>query len=167
MSGRRTRAARLAGVAATVALVAGSSVAAADPGAGYRAKAQRLNVQAQNLDTRTHRALLDLYALESQLGTARTRLAALEARSQRLRTRRQALSQQLAAARQTLAVSEQNLAAHLRALYEQGTADPLAVVLGAQSLSDALAKLDGLSHIAAENRRMVAVTRQAKATLAH
>lgn len=166
MSGRRTRsAARLAGLAAVLALTAGSTAAAAGPGTGYRAKAHQLSVEAQKLDTRAHKALLDLYALQSRLGSARTRLGALETRSRRLRARRLALSRQLAAARATLTVSQQNLGEHLRSLYEQGAVDPIAVVLGAQSLDDALTRLDDLSRIADQNRQVVAVTRDAKAKL--
>jgi 3D (Asp-Asp-Asp) domain-containing protein/peptidoglycan hydrolase CwlO-like protein len=153
------------GFAGALALVVGSSAGAANPGAGYRAKAHRLSVQAQNLDTRAHHALLDLYALESRLGTARTRLATLETQARLLNARRLALAQQLDAARATLSVSQANLGEHLRSLYEQGTVDPIAVVLGAQSLDDALTKLDDLSRIADQNRQVVAVTLDARAKL--
>ncbi|HVS84998.1 MAG TPA: 3D domain-containing protein [Gaiellaceae bacterium] len=164
MSGGRTRSAlSLAGVAAALVLVSGA--AAGSPGAGYRARAHRLTVQAQKLDTRTHRALLDLYALESQLARARTRLASLQSRSAELRARHDALTQELAAARATLAVSQQQLGQHLRSLYEQGTVDPLAVVLGAQSLDDAISKLDALGRMADQDRKVVAVTLLARARL--
>lgn len=167
MSGRRTRfAARLAGPATAAAvLVAGASAAAAPPGAGLRQRAHRLDVQAQKLDSRTHQALLQLYALQSRLGTARTRLSALEARSASLRAEQAALAQQLAAARATLTVSQRDLGAHLRSLYEQGNIDPLAVVLGSQSLDEALTRLDDLTRLADQSRRVVAVTLDARARL--
>lgn len=166
MSGRRTRsAARLAGLAAAVALVAGASAAAAPPGSGLRSRAHRLDVQAQKLDTRTHRALLDLYALQSRLGAAGSRLAALEGESASLRARQASLAEQLAAARATLVVSQQSLGAHLRGLYEQGGIDPLAIVLGSHSLDEALTRLDDLTRIADQNRQVVAVTLDARARL--
>ena len=146
-------------------LVAGA--AAASPGDGYRAKAQRLTVDVQKLDTRTHQALLNLYALQSQLARARSRLATLQSRSAALRERRLELQAGLAAARQTLSVSQRQLGAHLRTLYEQGAVDPLAVVLGAQSLDDAISKIDALDSMAKQNRQVIAVALQARTRLAH
>jgi 3D (Asp-Asp-Asp) domain-containing protein len=166
VSGRRTRsAARLAGLAAVLALTAGSGAAAAGPGSGYRQKAAQLQVQAQRLDTRAHKALLDLYAYESRLGAARGRVAALSDRSRRLRSRQRTLGAQLTAARRTLAVSQRQLAEHLRSLYEEGRPDTLAVVLGAQSLDDAVSKLDTLTRMADESRRVVAATSAAQVRL--
>jgi 3D (Asp-Asp-Asp) domain-containing protein len=166
VSGRTTRSgARLAGSVVALALAAASTAAAAGPGDGYRASAARLRVQAQLLDTRTHKALLDLYALESRLGTAERTLAALEARSARLDARRASLARNVVAARLALAISRHQLADRLRMLYEQGTIDPLAVVLGATSLDDALTKLNDLSEIADQSRRIVAVTSDARARL--
>jgi 3D (Asp-Asp-Asp) domain-containing protein len=165
VSGRTTRSgARLAGIVAALALAAGSA-AAAGPGDGYRAKAARLRVQAQVLDTRTHKALLDLYALESRLGTARRALATLESRSARLSVRRARLARELTAARLALAVSRRRLGDRLRMLYEQGTIDPLAVVFGATSLDDAVTKLNDLSEVADQSRRIVAATSAARTRL--
>jgi 3D (Asp-Asp-Asp) domain-containing protein len=166
VSGPRTRsAARLGGIAVLLALAAGSTAAAAGPGSGYRKKAAQLEVQAQLLDSRAHKALLDVYALDSRLAAAASRLAALEARSSRLRARQETLTRQLAAARATLAVSQRQLGEHLRSLYEQGTVDPLAVMLGAQSLEDAITKLDDLTRLADQNRHVVAVTTAARTRL--
>jgi len=166
VSGRRTgSAARLAGLCAVLALAVGSTAAAAGPGSSYRDKAGRLQVQAQALDTHAHRALLDLYTLEARLGTARGQLAALERRSGRLRRRSETLGSRLAAAQHSLTVSQQQLGDHLRSLYEEGRPDPLAVVLGARSLDDALSKLDTLRRLADQSRRVVAVTTTAQARL--
>ena len=162
--GPRTRsAARVSGAVLALALAAGSTAAvAASPGDGYRQRAKQLEVQAQALDTRAHKALLDLYALDSRLARARATLAALETRAARLRARQALLTQELAAARGTLLVSQQQLGEHLRNLYEQGSVDPIAVVLGAQSLDDALSKLDVLTRLADQNRRVVAATLAAR-----
>lgn len=149
-----------------LALAAGSTAAAAGPGTGYRQKAAQLRVRADRLDTRAHRALLDLYALESQLGAARGRLTTLAARSERLRRQQAMLAGELTAARRTLAASQQELGDHLRNLYEEGRPDPLAVVLGAQSLEDAVSKLDTLTALADQSRRVVAATRSAQTRLA-
>ena len=124
-----------------------------------------LSVRAQALDTRTHKALLDLYSIDSRLGTAQTRLAALQRESLRLRTAQRSLAQEVAAVRRTVAVSQQLLAEHLRALYEQGDVDPLAVVLGAQSLDDALTRLDDLKRVTDQSRQIAVETRRAQVRL--
>jgi 3D (Asp-Asp-Asp) domain-containing protein len=124
-----------------------------------------LRVRAQALDTRAHKALLDLYAIDSRLGTAQTRLAALGRESLRLQTEQRSLMQEVAAARKTVVVSEQLLAEHLRALYEQGDVDPLAVVLGAESLDDALTRLDDLKRVTDQSREIASSTRTAQIRL--
>ncbi|HET7571687.1 MAG TPA: 3D domain-containing protein [Gaiellaceae bacterium] len=165
MSGRRTRSlARLAALPVVLALAV-SSAAAAGPGAGYRHRAAQLQVEAQKLDTRAHQALLRLYSLESRLGAARGRVAALSDRSARLRVRALTLSTQLDAARKTLAVSRGRLADRLRSLYEGGQPNVLAVVLGAESLDEAISKLDTLTRLADESRRIVAATDDARLRL--
>jgi 3D (Asp-Asp-Asp) domain-containing protein/septal ring factor EnvC (AmiA/AmiB activator) len=165
VSGRRTRsAARLAGISAALAAVA-VSAAAANPGAPYRHRAATLRVRAQALDTRAHRALLGLYALDTRLGRAQATLTALEAESQRLQAQLKVLAQQLSAAHGSLLVSQQLLGRHLRDLYERGDVDALAIVLGAQSIDDALTRLDDLSHVADQNRQVVAATTTAQARL--
>ncbi len=62
-------------------------------------------------------------------------------------------------------MSQQLLADHLRALYEEGDVDPLAIVLGSESLDDAMTRLDDLSHVADQNRQVVAATRAAQIRL--
>jgi 3D (Asp-Asp-Asp) domain-containing protein/septal ring factor EnvC (AmiA/AmiB activator) len=164
VKGRGTRAAAALGT--LLALAVGSTAAAAGPGSSERVRAHRLNVEAQALDTKAHHALLEVYALDARLGSAQQQLGALEARSAALRAQTAALAQQLGAARATLTVSQQQLGAHLRSLYETGSPDPLAVVLGATSLQDALSKLDSLTRIADQNRQVVEVALSAQSRLA-
>jgi len=144
-----------------LAAAAVSSAAASNPAH----HAAQLRVQAQTLGTRAHHALLGLYALDSQLASTRTKLAGLEAQSRRLRGEERTLAQQVSAAHETLVVSQRLLGSHLRDLYEQGQVDPIAIVLGAQSLDDALTMLDDLSHVTAQNREMVASMTSAQAHL--
>jgi 3D (Asp-Asp-Asp) domain-containing protein len=49
-------------------------------------------------------------------------------------------------------------------MYEQGDSDPLAVVLGASSVADALGNLDSLDRIASQDREIIVQTRAAKHT---
>ena len=140
-------------------MLAGVSVAtAAGP-------ANSLERQANTLESRTHRALLDLYALDSRLHAAEARLSSLAQLSQRLRSRQALLARQISATSRTLAVSQQELGQNLSTLYKQGDVSALAVVLGAESLDDALSKLDALNTVADESQRVVAVTGAAQTRL--
>ncbi len=129
-------------------------------------QASTLRTEASVLDTRAHHALLDLYALDTQLQTARARLAALRTESAQLRTQQIQLAQQLSATQHTLKTSRRRLGENLRTLYEQGdTNDALAVMLGSKSLDDAVTTIDALSRFADQSRQAVDVTNAAQLRL--
>ena len=151
--GRRSRAARFGGLAVVLALTAASAALAA-PGTGPSGR----DATAQQLDTRTHQALLSLYALDSQLQSWRARLGSLERAAAALRQQRASLREELGAAQTTLHTGQRRLAAELRALYERGEVNSVAVVLGAKSLSAGLSQLDDLSRVANQSRQIVSVT---------
>ena len=150
----RRRTARLIALAAVLTFTAASAALAA-PGTANRG---RPGITARRLDTRIHQALLSMYALDSQLAAWRNRVASLTAATAALRRQRADLRQELEAAETSLNAARRELAVHLRALYEQGNVDPVAVVLGATSLGTALDSLDALTRISDENRQLVAVT---------
>lgn len=161
MKGRSTRtAARIAGASVALVIVGVSAAAAAGPGSS-------LQNQVKSLQVRTHRALLDLYALDTRLQTAQSRLGALETEGDRLRGEQALLEQQLSATQHTLKVSQQELGANLRMLYKQGDVSALAVVLGAQDLDDAVTKLDALSSMTDASQQVMQTTSAAQAQLAH
>jgi 3D (Asp-Asp-Asp) domain-containing protein len=108
--------------------------------------------------SRVHQALLGLYALDSQLHAWRSRVASLEAEAATLQKQRSALQQELDAARTSLQTGQHQLALELRTLYERGNVDPVAVMLGATSLTKGLRRLDALSHVADQSRQIVEVT---------
>jgi 3D (Asp-Asp-Asp) domain-containing protein len=151
--GRRSRAARFGGLAVVLALTAASAALAA-PGTGAGSR----DATAQQLDTRTHQALLSLYALDSQLQSWRARLGSLERAAAALREQRAALREELGAAQTSLHTGQRHLAAELRALYERGDVNSVAVVLGAKSLSAGLSRLEDISRVADQSRQIVAVT---------
>jgi len=138
-----------------------SAAAAAGPGTN----AGTLQAQAHALGSRAHRAVLDLYVLDTRLGNAQSRLAALQAEAARLGNEQAQLTLQIAVTRNTLALSQQQLGENLRTLYKQGDTDPLAVMLGAQSLSDAITQIDGLNRVADQSRQVVAVSTAAQTRL--
>src|SRR5436305_1891924 len=133
VSARRTRsAALLAGVCAALLLAAGSP-AAAGPGS----RVGSLRAQQDALAGRLHSATLDIYALDSHLAAARATLMGLRAKAAELRAQQLELAQQIGATQRTLVISQRHLSDNLRMLYEQGDTDPLAVILGAESLNAA------------------------------
>jgi 3D (Asp-Asp-Asp) domain-containing protein len=133
--------------------------------AGAAAPGTALRQQVSSLTARTQRALLDLYAVDTRLHAAQARLSALDAESVRLRDEQALLEQQIAATRRTLNVSRKSLGNSLRMLYKQGDVNALAIVLGAQSLDEAVTRLDELSNVADESRQVVQVATQAQSRL--
>ena len=158
--GRRTRAARFGAIAVVLALNVASAALAAPgtPNSGSDGTTQQL-------DTRTHQALLSLYALDSQLQAWRARLASLESAAAAIKERQASLRAELGAARASLETGQRHLALELRALYERGNVDPVAVVLGAKSLNTALSQLDALSRVANQSHQIVDATSTARLRL--
>jgi 3D (Asp-Asp-Asp) domain-containing protein len=68
-------------------------------------------------------------------------------------------------ARKDLRISQTRLAVLVHTLYEQGATDPLAVILGAESLDDALATLDDLARSATQHSQVAAQSRTARGAL--
>jgi len=155
----RTRSAARLATATALVLTVVSAAGAARP-------VDSLRQQAQSLDSRTHRALLNLYALDSRLNAAQSRLSLLERQTAQLRSAQVRLAQQLGATRNTLTISQQRLGDNLSMLYKQGDVSTLAVMLGAQSLDDAVTKIDDLNRVADQSREVVAATADAQARLA-
>jgi peptidoglycan DL-endopeptidase CwlO len=142
-----------------------ASVAAADDPRTLRTEAERLRAENQSLEARSHEALLQLYALESRLARAEARLVALEGRAAEVKSRTDVARGDLRLARADLAEGERRLGSHLQTLYVEGDVDPLAVLLGAESLDEALEALDGLDRLAADDRTIIAEVRRARERL--
>jgi peptidoglycan DL-endopeptidase CwlO len=163
-------AAVLAGVArccGAIALVAGTAagVPAASLGEDRGRELDQLGQADADLAYRQRSAALELYALETRLHRARAELAAVEQQARVIGRELRSARAGLAAARSTLTSAQGFLAKRLREIYEQGQADPLAVLLGAESLQDALDGLDGLRLAAEQDRQVVTRTVAAKRDL--
>jgi 3D (Asp-Asp-Asp) domain-containing protein len=143
---------RFGALAAVLALTAVSAAPAA-PGT-----TSTVDTTSQQLDTQVHQALLGLYALDSQLQAWRGRLASLRTAAAALRERRASLRSELRADQASLKAGRHRLAVELRALYERGSVDPVAVVLGANSLGTGLRQLDDMSRVASQSRQIVEAT---------
>jgi 3D (Asp-Asp-Asp) domain-containing protein/peptidoglycan hydrolase CwlO-like protein len=149
----------LGALLAVVGLVPAATVAA-DSGSTI----QGLTQQNADLAARSRGVVLELYSLDSRLARERARLVELRIRTAEVKGELAAAHQRLRVARHTLKVSERSLAARLQLLYEQGDTDPLAVVLGASSVADALGNLDSLDRLADQDRVVIEQTQQAKHT---
>jgi cystine transport system substrate-binding protein len=137
---------------------------AADSVSSLRGRASQLTQQNQNLAARSRGVVLELYSLDSRLARERARLVELRVRTAAVKADLAAARTRLQVARRSLSRAELSLARRLSLLYEQGDSDPLAVVLGASSVADALANLDSMDRIADQDRAVIAQTQQAKRT---
>jgi 3D (Asp-Asp-Asp) domain-containing protein len=143
---RRER--RLAlGLALGAALLLGVFLPGAD-GAGPKEGAGPLRQQQKGLAARSQTALLSLYALDSRLARARNELAGLRSRVQGLKLERERVRQEIVVVAGNLKASQRLLGDRLRALYEEGEPDAIAILLGATSLDDAVTRLDELERSA-------------------
>lgn len=111
-------------------------------------------IQAQRLTRSESAALLQLYAAESSLMRARASLTTLERRSLVLERAQDLARREETIVHRSLALSRLRVASLLRSLYIEGEPDPIAVVLGATSLDEAMAGIDGLSRATASNERL-------------
>jgi 3D (Asp-Asp-Asp) domain-containing protein len=126
---------------------------------------QALRQANSDIAAHSRSAVLELYALESRLARAERLIARLEAQQAAVQHREQLAEERLRIARRAADVAEQQLEQRLRALYIQGDVDPLAMLLGAESLDDALSTLDHLNSLAEQDREILRQTQVARANL--
>ena len=96
---------------------------------------------------------------------ARSRLATLSDQREAAEARLTRLRIELNVAWQSAYIAEEHLGARIRQLYQQGQLDPVAILLGAESLDEAIGGLDGLRSIASGDRDLLRKVRQARADL--
>ncbi|HYY63516.1 MAG TPA: 3D domain-containing protein [Gaiellaceae bacterium] len=145
-------------VAVSVALPASG----AGSGSSLRVQAGQLRQENTAIASRSRAAVLTLYALDSQLTRAEAQLASLRSEAAAVERRRAETRGELAVAKQVFAASQRNLANRLRAAYEQGDSDTLAIVLGAKTLDDALSALETAKAAEATDRAVVAQARKSR-----
>src|SRR5512133_1964462 len=158
---RRPRRLALA-ACSVVALGIALPASGAGPSSSLRQQAQRLTQENTAIASHSRAAVLMLYSLDSRLTEAQGRLAAVRAQAAAVDRQAAETRRELRIAKGVLATSEADLAARLRALYEQGDSDPLAVVLGAKTLDDALTAMQTANAAAATDRAIVARARASR-----
>jgi 3D (Asp-Asp-Asp) domain-containing protein/peptidoglycan hydrolase CwlO-like protein len=124
-----------------------------------------LRAQDASLRSQERTAALELFALQSQLAQTQQRLVSLRAQRETAEAQLTSLRIQLNAAWQSLSVAEERVGARIRQLYEHGQTSPVAILLGAQSLDEAITSLEGLRSLAAGDRAIVKQVRRARAQL--
>jgi peptidoglycan DL-endopeptidase CwlO len=150
-----------AGVAAVFALLAAGGARADDPAS----RAAQLRSANTSLAAKSHQVLLRLYSLQSRLAQSQQRIDALEAKRVRLESEEASAQFQITVARNNMASARYQLGGRLRQLYIEGDVDPLAVLLGADSLDDALSALDGLNRLAQQDKDIIAQLTRAREAL--
>jgi 3D (Asp-Asp-Asp) domain-containing protein len=103
--------------------------------------------------------------LRASLQAARAQLSSIQADRARIAHERDAVRIRIGVARQDLTGAQRRLAAVVRAAYEQEQADPLAAILDAQSLDDALTAIDDLSRAGEQAHAIVTEARSARERL--
>jgi cystine transport system substrate-binding protein len=124
-----------------------------------------LEQKSKALEAESRQAVVDLYALESRLSQARSDLARIDARAAALEARLASARRAYRAAQRTLAAAQRRLGLQLRLLYERDQPDPIAVILGARSLNEAIDELDGIRRTAQATDSVIAATRSARTLL--
>ena len=159
------------GAIALTALLSATAARADDP-ATLRSEAERLRAENDSIAARSQSALLDLYSLERRLARAEARVAgpAPGVPQRRARDRapprdRAAAQHRLQIARADVAEAERRLGLRLSDLYVQGEVDPIAVLLAAESLDDALSAVDGLTRMADQDGSILRQLRDARREL--
>jgi 3D (Asp-Asp-Asp) domain-containing protein len=159
-----TRRARLLALSVCSLTAVGIALPASGAGSGssLRQQAQRLSQENSAIASRSRAAVLTLYGLDSRLTRAQAQLASLRSQAAVIDRRAAETRRELAVAKRVFAVSQRNLANRLRSVYEQGDADPLAIVLGAKTLDDALSGLETEKAAAETDRAIVAQGRKSR-----
>jgi len=160
LSGMSGRALALCCVA-VAALSAAGGGGATGPGADV----PKLRREATSLASRSHQALLDLYAVQTRLSAQRARLSWLRAATAHAKAGQAQVREQVRIVARAHRLSQEQLAQRLTDLYERGRPDPLAIVLGSTSLDEAISSIDALNRTAEQNTSVVQATRRSRRLL--
>jgi 3D (Asp-Asp-Asp) domain-containing protein/septal ring factor EnvC (AmiA/AmiB activator) len=145
--------------------ICGAATAAGGAGTPAAQRADALRRENATLAQRMQSATLELYSLDSTLKSVQAQLASLSVRREEIARERRSISMRLDSSRHDLRISQKQLAFLIRMLYEQQSNDPLAAVLGAKSLDEAITTLDDLGRTAQQSQQIAARSRDAQILL--
>jgi 3D (Asp-Asp-Asp) domain-containing protein/septal ring factor EnvC (AmiA/AmiB activator) len=163
--GTAVRAGIAAACVATLAALQLPAASGAGSSSELRDRAQSLRDENSALAGRARAAWLSSVSLGTRLEQTRAGLARLQTRTRSIAQRRTEADESLRLARRTLTLSQERLAERVRLLYEQGDADPMAVLVGAQSIDEALSGLENIHRIARQDRLVIEQAEAARARL--
>ena len=153
-------------LAALVALAGAALASLLPPPAGadsspalLRGKAKALREHNSLLAARSNAAVLGLFALDSRLDRSRRQISVLRGQARSLQRLRAEERRQLRKAHRAVVRLKGMLAQRVRALYEQGANEPLAVLLAANSLGEARSGIARLVRTARGNQELIAEIR--------
>jgi 3D (Asp-Asp-Asp) domain-containing protein len=150
-------------VAVLVALQLPAAGGAGAPSLSQRA--QQLRSQNAALAGRADAAWLSSVSLSTRLDQTRAALVRFQARTRAVSAQRAEAEGTLRLARRTLKASQGELAARVRALYEQGDTDPMAVLVGATSVDDAITRIESLHRLARQDHAVIDEAKAARTRL--
>jgi 3D (Asp-Asp-Asp) domain-containing protein len=163
--GRGLRAVLVAASVVTLAALQLPAAVGAGSPSRLRERAQELRGQNSSLEQRAQATWLSSVTLSTRLTQTRSALTRLTARREAISAQRAEAEQSLHMARHTLKVSQGRLADRLRLLYEQGTSDPMSVLVGATSVDDAISRIDSLHRVAGLDQEVIDSAKSARARL--
>lgn len=137
----------------------------AESSSELREQARSLRAENAALAGQAQAAWLSSVSLGTRLEQTRAGLARLQARTLSIAAERAEADRSLQLARRTLALSQKRLAHRVRLLYEQGEADPMAVLVGAQSIDEAISGLDNIDRVARQDRLVIEQAESARERL--
>ena len=155
----------MAAVLTVVTALLGAAGAHANQNSETTRETLRLRSENDALQAERRGVVLELYSLESELARVQARIGQLEERSATVRSRQEAARDHLAVVRAALAEAERRLGERIRQLYVEGETDPLEVLLGAESLGDAISTLDNLGRFAQQDRTIIGDVKRGRAEL--
>jgi 3D (Asp-Asp-Asp) domain-containing protein/peptidoglycan hydrolase CwlO-like protein len=164
--GRGLRTFCLAVVATTAASASLVAAGSAETVADLEEQARALEQENAELAAGSRAALGGLAGIEARLAQTQAELASLRSRAAVVRSRRRSVNEELAVVRVSVRAARAALARRLQALYEEGDADPLAVILGAGSLEEALNAVETLDFAAEQDQVLLGKARLATKRLA-
>src|SRR5215208_8237055 len=147
---RSLRGGAVAGALCWLLVLSFAAPVGADPSSVSDLRQQNASLAAQS-----HSSLVELYSLESRLREQHARVDSLRAQVDAVSAERASVRYRLTLVRRVLRISRRNLERRLVHIYEQGRPDALAILLGAESLGDAITNLDHQSALAGQDKRML------------
>jgi 3D (Asp-Asp-Asp) domain-containing protein len=146
----------------SLALTGAAALCAALAATGAASPVTELRERQATLATRQTAVELELYALTSASAAASERLQRLRALREQTETQLERLRIELDVAWRSLYSAQELLGARIRQLYQHGQLDPVAVLLGSESLDEAVDGLEGLRNLALGDRDLLGQVTRAR-----